>query len=186
MRTNDIFFTSDSHFSHANIINLCKRPFKDVNEMNEALIEKWNAKVKPNNEVYHLGDFAYRSGPELEDIVNRLNGRIYLIKGNHEKAVLSNSKIKSRFEWIKDYYELSINDKDANNGIQKICLFHYSQRSWNGSYRGAWHLFGHSHGNLDEEPWGLSFDIGVDSNNFEPLSYQEVKNIMKTKIPNPR
>ena len=184
----NIFFSADPHYFHANVINLCNRPFANITEMHEALISKWNAKVKPDDDVYLLGDVSFKcpNPPMLVSTLNKLNGNIFLIKGNHEKDVMKNAEVRARFTWIKDYYELDVPDKDVKGGFQKICLFHFSQRSWNGSFRGGWHLFGHSHGNLDSEPWGLSFDVGVDSHNYEPISYDEVKALMKTRIPNPR
>lgn len=150
------------------------------------MIENWNRVVEIGDTVYHLGDFAFKSNRGLERILDRLNGNIFLIKGNHEKAVMGKASIRGKFGWVKDYYELKVPDEDDSQGKQKICLFHYSQRSWNGAFRGSWHLFGHSHGKLDNEPWGLSFDVGVDSHDFTPVSYEEVKEIMKNKIPNPR
>jgi len=173
-----IFFTSDHHFGHANIIKFCNRPFKDVQEMDEVMIQRWNEKVKPNDTVYHLGDFGLTSKENLAAILEQLNGKVHLIVGNHEGAALQNRK---RFEWIKEYYELKVKDVDCSNGVQRIILFHYAMRTWRGFGRGNWHLYGHSHGNLPDLEDSLSFDIGVDVHDFYPLSYEEVKAIMKTK-----
>ena len=173
-----IFFTSDHHFGHANIIKFCNRPFADVREMDKVMIERWNEKVKPNDTVYHLGDFGLTSKENLAAILEQLNGKIHLIVGNHEGAALQNRK---RFEWIKEYYELKVKDADCSNGVQRIILFHYAMRTWRGQGRGNWHLYGHSHGNLPDLEDSLSFDIGVDAHDFYPLSYEEVKAIMKTK-----
>ena len=175
----EIFFTSDHHFGHANILKFCNRPFENVEEMNEVLIQRWNEKVKPEDEVYHLGDFALTSNRELIlDIMDRLNGTIYLIIGNHEGSALNHRK---RFKWIKDYHELKVKDAELKNGVQRIILFHYAMRVWRGDFRGTWHLYGHSHGNLPDKEDQLAFDIGVDCHNFYPLSYEEVKEIMKAK-----
>lgn len=78
------FFTSDTHFGHANIIKLCNRPFKDVEEMNEKLIENWNKVVSEDGTVFHLGDFAFGGSGLWNSVIPRLNGQIYLIIGNHE------------------------------------------------------------------------------------------------------
>ena len=92
-----IFFTSDHHFGHSNIIKFCKRPFKDVEEMNEVLIERWNEKINPEDEVYHIGDFAMTKDNELvANILDKLNGTKYLIVGNHEDAALNNRKNLNR------------------------------------------------------------------------------------------
>ena len=78
----NIYFISDTHFGHTNIIKYCNRPFKDVNEMNEVLINNWNKVVNKNDIVYHLGDFILDNN--IEEVFNKLNGTIYLIKGNHD------------------------------------------------------------------------------------------------------
>lgn len=173
-----IWFTSDTHFGHKNIIQYTQRPFESVEEMDETMIERWNERVAPNDSVYHLGDVGLCPAPQLKEILDRLNGSIFLITGNHEKSAL---ECKRRFEWIKDYYELRVADPDADNGRQKIMLMHYAMRVWNGSHRGNFHLYGHSHGSLPDDPTMRSFDIGVDCHNFYPLSYEEVKAIMMKK-----
>lgn len=173
-----IYFTSDHHFGHKNIIEFSRRPFKDVDEMDEILIRKWNEKVKPEDEVYHLGDVGLSSSGKLRKILERLNGKIYLINGNHEKSAQA---CHTRFEWIKDYYELVVKDDEFERGEQLIVLFHYAMREWNASHWGTYHLYGHAHGTLPDDLNSLSFDIGVDCHNFYPLSYEEVKAIMKTK-----
>lgn len=174
-----IFFTSDHHFGHTNIIKFSQRPFQDLQEMNETLIQRWNEKVGPDDVVYHLGDVALTKDREMvHNILERLNGTIYLIQGNHEGAALNHRK---RFAWIKDYHELSVKDADAPNGKRKIILFHYAMRVWRSDFRGTWHLYGHSHGNLPDKKDRLAFDVGVDCHDFYPLSYEEVKKIMATK-----
>ena len=175
---NNIYFTSDHHFGHKNIIKFSKRPFENIDEMDEILIQKWNEKVKPEDEVYYLGDLGLCSISKMRKILERLNGKIYLINGNHESAAQGCS---TRFEWIKDYHELVIKDDEFERGKQLVVLFHYAIREWNASHWGTYHLYGHSHGSLSDDPTSLSFDIGVDCHDFYPLSYQEVKAIMKTK-----
>jgi len=175
---NKIYFTSDHHFGHKNIIKFSERPFRDVEEMDEMLIQKWNEKVMPQDEVYHLGDVGLCSSGKLRKILDRLHGKIYLINGNHEKSAQA---CDSRFEWIKDYFELVVPDEEFKRGEQMIVLFHYAIREWNASHWGTYHLYGHSHGTLPDNPKSLSFDIGVDCHDYYPLSYEEVKSIMKTK-----
>lgn len=174
-----IFFTSDHHFCHTNIIKFCDRPFEDVEQMNEVMIQRWNEKIQAGDEVYHLGDFGLKDPDKVGRILDRLNGKKYLIAGNHEWAAQKHPK---KFKWIKDYYELKVKDTDCANGVQRIILFHYSMRVWRGEYRGNWQLYGHSHGNLADEQERLAFDVGVDSHDFYPLSYDEVKAIMRKKI----
>lgn len=177
MKTN-IFFTADHHFGHANIIRFTNRPFRDLDEMNEELIKRWNEKVGKEDFVYHLGDVSLGKPDFTKEVLDQLNGKIFLIKGNHEGSTLTYPK---RFEWIKDYAEMRVEDEDQSNGYQKIILSHYAMRTWNGSHRGTWQLFGHSHGTLFDDPEMLSIDVGVDCHNFYPISYEEVKKIMKHK-----
>ena len=174
----NIWFTSDHHFGHANIIKYSNRPFASVEEMDETMINRWNERVGIDDEVYHLGDVGLASPNKLLRVLNELNGTIYLIKGNHEASALACSK---RFEWIKDYHELLVPDTDAHGGERLIILMHYAMRVWNVSHHGSWHLYGHSHGSLPDNEASLSFDVGVDCHNFYPLSYQDVKNIMAKK-----
>ncbi len=176
---NTIFFTSDHHFGHANIIRFCNRPFETVEQMNQVMIERWNEKVKANDMVYHLEDLGLTNRENMAEIIDQLNGKIHLVTGNHEGAALSNKK---KFQWVKDYYELKVKDETLKNGVQqRIILFHYAMRVWNGSHRGTWQLYGHSHGELPDLQDQLAFDVGVDSHDFYPISYEEVKAIMKQK-----
>ena len=173
-----IWFTADTHFGHKNILKYTKRPFKTTTEMDEHLILKWNEKVQPDDEVYHLGDFALCSPGRLREILWRLNGKIYLIKGNHEDSALA---CKDRFEWIKDYYELAMPDKNGYREKQYVMLFHYAMKVWNGSHHGTYHLYGHSHGTLPDDPTQRAFDVGVDCHDYAPINYEQVKAIMKKK-----
>ena len=83
-----IYIISDTHFNHTNIIKYCNRPFKDINEMNDAIINNWNKIVKKDDIVYHLGDFFLGSKYDLKNIVDKLNGTIYLIRGNHDRLTV--------------------------------------------------------------------------------------------------
>jgi len=174
-----IFFTSDTHFYHKNVIRYSNRPFSSVEEMNEALIEKWNSTVSVKDEVYHLGDVSFSSLGNTLSILDRLNGRKKLILGNHDRTLSKKSDFKSRFEWIKDYYLLKVNDPDAPDGVQQIVLFHYALRTWEKIHYGSWNLFGHSHGTLPDNIYLKAMDVGVDCNNYKPISYERVKDIMR-------
>jgi len=166
-----IHFTSDTHFGHANIIRYCNRPFSSVREMNECIIDKWNTKVSKDDSVYHIGDFGFGDPQSLKSILRQLNGKIYLIRGNHDKFQIVRDL---GFQQVWPIREIKFND-------QTIILCHYAMRVWNKSHRGAWQLYGHSHGTLPEDQNSLSFDVGVDANNFEPLSFDEVKIRMESK-----
>jgi calcineurin-like phosphoesterase family protein len=176
-----IFFTADTHFNHSNIINLCKRPFSDVGQMNETLIRNWNSCINNNDEIYILGDFLFKgSGIEAESIINRLNGKKYLIKGNHDKFIEDKNFNENNFEWIKDYYVLHYQK-------MKFILFHYPIFEWDGYYGNAVHLYGHVHnsGNnrKEQEKFKIlgkrAINVGVDVNNFYPISIEKIMNGIK-------
>jgi len=151
--------------------------------MNEELIKQWNSVVGVDDEVYHLGDVSLGNPTKLTGILNRLNGKIYLIEGNHEKAVYKKSTNVDRFEWIKEKVEIKVDG-------QLIVLCHYGMRVWNKSHRGAIHLYGHSHDSMEREAWGRSMDVGVDSaarilGEYRPFSFREINNIMNKREDNP-
>jgi calcineurin-like phosphoesterase family protein len=148
---------------------------ESVNLHDETLIANWNAKVPLDGIVYHLGDFCFDER-KAHSILDRLNGQIFLIKGNHDKKINS---FKHRFGWVRDYYELNV--EDPQGGRQMIVLCHYAMRVWNKSHHGSFMCYGHSHGSLEDDPHAKSFDVGVDCHNYEPISYNEVKKIMAKK-----
>jgi len=169
MEEKKIFFTADHHFGHKNIIKLADRPFLSLDEMDETMITKWNLSVDVLDDVYHLGDFGFKTPKrKLNEILIRLNGQKYLIKGNHDKDKLDGF-YKEHFHWIKHYQDLDIDGK-------RIILFHYPIQSWGGMHRGAWHLHGHCHGKLTPKAGRL--DVGVDAHKFKPIEINELKNLI--------
>lgn len=174
----EIFFTSDLHLGHEAIIKICKRPFRDVDEMNIALIENINKKVLANDILYILGDCSFRiSSEETANLLRKINCKnLYLIKGNHDKD-LSKYGV---FNEIADYKELKIEKR-------KLILFHYPISDWRGMYHNSIHLHGHIHTigngyNLDNISNGRKqYDVGVDANCFRPVSIDEIFEKMKCK-----
>ncbi len=134
-----VFFTSDTHFTHANIIRFCSRPFKNVEEMDETMIANWNRVVGENDIVFHLGDFCMGGSTKWTNVLNRLNGKIYLIIGNHDMKNLKQS-CSDRFEKVAMQMYIEV-DK------QKIYLNHCPFLCYGGAYRDTWQLFGHVHTN---------------------------------------
>lgn len=167
-----VFFISDTHFWHKKIIEFCARPFISVDEMNKKMVDNWNSVVNKGDTVYHLGDFSMgypKKSDDLLNLFNSLNGQKVLIKGNHDdKQVLS-----LPWAFIKETYGLKHNGK-------YVWLSHYPHRSWNMSYHGSYHLYGHVHGTT--MPWGWSCDVGVDSWDFTPVSFEQIDSLMK-KLP---
>jgi calcineurin-like phosphoesterase family protein len=146
-----VWFTSDTHFGHTNIIGYSKRPFASIEEMDVTLICNWNGCVRPDDEVWHLGDLTFKADKAAADYLNRLNGRKHLIWGNHDS-----SKVRALSGWASSqpYAELSLNGR-------KIVLLHYGMRIWNKSHHGALHFYGHSHGSLPGDR--QSCDVRVDN-----------------------
>ncbi|HLX53415.1 MAG TPA: metallophosphoesterase family protein [Aquella sp.] len=177
----NLYLVSDTHFSHKFCSNI--RGFATTEEMNQTLIKNWNTKVSPADLVFHLGDFCFGNFNEWERIRKQLNGQIILIKGNHDK--LQDTKIQPLFKSIhSSYLEIKVLDKDALNGkYQPITLSHYAMRTWNKQHYFSYSLYGHSHGNLPDDPNALSMDVGLDAvtPKYFPISYNQVKEILSKK-----
>ncbi len=160
-----IWFTSDPHYGHANILKYSKRPFADPQEMDAFLIKNWNAVVRPDDYVWMLGDFAMTGKRDrLANYLSQLNGEKYAIFGNHDVGGLYADAGLQRefFKGCFDLKQIKIEDPEAFQGYQRITLCHYSMRVWNKSHHGAYHLYGHSHGSLPEDEGYLGMDVGVD------------------------
>ena len=153
--------------------------------MDETIIKNWNGMIGKTDEVYLLGDVSLTNSERTNEILNELNGRLYLIKGNHEKSVMSSKENRDRFEWIKDYYELKY---EYNGKRNMIVMCHYAMRVWNKSHHGSYHLYGHSHDSLEYEQWGKSMDVGIDSaarifGEYRPFTFDEIDGILSKRVP---
>lgn len=173
----NVWFTADTHFNHANIIKYCKRPFSSSQEMDEALIANWNSRVQKNDTVYFLGDFCFAKGSQADKMnivkryLNRLNGKLHIIVGNHDKPI---SLLSGFFSSYQDVKLINVN-------AQSIYLSHFAHRVWPGSHHSSWSLYGHSHGTLQDDTNSLSFDVGVDCHEYFPISFERVKEIISKK-----
>ena len=179
-----IYFISDHHWGHSAIIWMSNRPFMDVWEMNNHMVDAWNSVVTAEDEVYHLGDVSYKMNLNLlkNKILPRLNGKIHLIVGNHDKERVLN-KIGDRFETIKDYDVLFYTHEGKE---YKIVLFHYPIYSWNGRYKNSIHLHGHTHiGNADDNSVsvipGNIMNVSAEHLGYVPISIVDVINRFKDK-----
>ena len=176
------FFTSDTHFYHHNVIKYSNRPYENIEEMHEDMIDRWNRAIGKGDLVYHLGDFSLESNPELIDaILGRLNGKIILIRGNHDKWLDKIDRVKHNNKFIKiaDYYETNIQHKDGTH--IKASLMHYPMYTWNRSHYGSIQLHGHSHGAIDAQNRKLRrMDVGVDSEygQFSPIPETFIADVM--------
>jgi calcineurin-like phosphoesterase family protein len=158
-----IYYTSDTHFRHRHILQFDKRPFASMEEMEEAIIKRWNGRVRPTDTVYHLGDFVWGRDVVASEILARLNGQKHLIWGNHD-----HSTVKRMTEWTSSQPYLEIRD-----GTDFVVLSHYAHRVWNKGHYSSFHLYGHSHGSLP--PQGRSHDVGTNVWDYRPVTLAEVK-----------
>jgi len=157
------WWTSDLHLDHSNIIQYCNRPFKDVEEMDEVLIQNWNEVVGKGDNVIFAGDLTLHHKYDVvkSKYISRLNGNIIWIKGNHDYWMPKSSKYIDH----------------RTMGSQFIVTSHYPMRSWNKSIHGSWNLHGHSHGML--EPLTNQYDVGVDNNNYYPVNLDTIRRRIK-------
>ena len=179
-----VWFTSDTHFGHENIIRFCNRPFSNAQEMNAELIRRWRDPVPEDGIEFHLGDFAHGSSRLWNHILCVLPGRKYLILGNHD--------MKSVSQGFMSLFELVTQQMTIRVGGQTIVLNHNPFLCYGGSYRNVWQLFGHvhsgpvSHTGIDHPRlnmlFPLQYDVGVDNNNFRPVSFAEVKAKIEAQV----
>ena len=180
-----VFFTSDLHFGHTNIINLCQRPFKDTEEMDAALIENWNRKVKKNDVVYIVGDIIWDK-KKVAYYMEQLNGKKILIAGNHDSNWIKREECICHFETVVPYLEVHLNG-------HPITLCHYPMLEWRSSREETkrklgYLIHGHIHNRVDEEYRQLflhfnALNAGVDINGFAPVTFDELlENNMNFKL----
>jgi len=152
-----IYLTSDTHFSHYNIIKYCNRPFYSAKEMNEVLIANWNSTVSPEDTIFHLGDFALTKREESAEIISRLNGYKILIRGNHDRSLQVMKELG--FDEVYNEYQ-----------YEGWLLKHHPERAESGIKQ----LAGHVH-----EKWSRIKDVinvGVDVRHFKPHTLEQLLN----------
>ncbi|MCJ2024754.1 metallophosphoesterase [Methylobacterium sp. J-067] len=166
------FFTADHHIGNAGILSPrmdAPRPFTSIAEHDETLVACWNAVVRPDDTVWHLGDFAYRCrhGHALR-VFHRLNGRKFLVRGNHDK-------IGESLPWdgpVMGVARIHVQDPGMLSAVG-LWLSHYAHRTWPHRHRGDLHLYGHSHGSLPAIP--ASLDVGVNCWGWTPVTVPQVQ-----------
>lgn len=185
---NKLFFTSDTHFNHFNIIEYCNRPFATTDEMNKALIENWNKVVPRDGIVIHCGDFMLdpmNNEKCYDRIANKLNGTIYLVRGNHDTIRLREDYQikKNHIIWVGDILNILI-------GRHNIVASHYPLLCFPDHYN----VFGHVHTLEDGNVYGSDspfsdflkiceyrqYDVGVDQNGYKPVTWKEIAKKMRT------
>ena len=180
-----IYFTSDTHFGHKNIIEYCKRPFTSVDEMTEGMIHMWNQATN-EDDVYFLGDFAFMGSKQTKEVFDRLKGRKHLIRGNHDNGNTTKLGWTSVQDMLEIRPKIVVQGDDGEDVEHKIhiVMCHFPILSWNNMAHGSVQLHGHCHGTLHNDK-GLRMDVGVDPNNFYLLTLQMILNklVMRTVVP---
>lgn len=180
-----VWFTSDLHFWHKNICKYCNRPFETMEEMNQALINNWNSVVKEDDTVFVLGDMGFCGYDKLEPLMSQLNGKKYLIQGNHDSDKIVFRLYEANI--IEGYYKMHeviiIGDEECPD--QQLTLCHFPMIDWPNKERGAWMVHGHQH-QLPETPSCsvMHWDVGVDKNNLKPVSFEQLKINITTQFVN--
>jgi calcineurin-like phosphoesterase family protein len=183
-----IWFTSDLHFGHRNIIKFCNRPWNNTEEMDEALINNWNSVVGGNDIVFDLGDFAFASNSRWRELIQRLKGKHYLILGNHDTSRYPGDKVMDLFEDVQSQMLIKIDNR-------YVYLNHYPFLCYGGTYRSlkdsVWQLFGHVHSSPNSSGkdferlvnlFPYQYDVGVDNNNYIPVEWNEIKAIINSQV----
>ena len=177
-----IYFTSDLHLGHKNVLKLCNRPFNSIEEMDACLIDNWNSRVTNNDTVYILGDLMFRNSVPPEEYLSQLKGKKHLIRGNHDR------------DWTKKvdiskYFVSNENLSFISDGKHRITVCHYPMMSWPHRSTNGYMIFGHIHHNTDAVYWPiieqseLMLNAGVDINGFKPVTFDElVENNVNHKI----
>ena len=178
-----LFFTSDTHLGHFNICKYCHRPFESRSQMDQTLIKNWNEVVPEDGIVVHCGDFMLPHKDDIKEYMhylNQLNGRVLLLRGNHDRAGLDweNEKLIA----VRDQAMVIV------DGV-KIFAQHYPCAAFNGDY----HVYGHVHTLSDGICYGIdgdvkkvmkrtTYDVGVDQNGYKPISYWKLCDIIRKQL----
>lgn len=171
-----IYYTSDLHLGNSNIIKYEHRPWKTVEEMDEGLIDNWNAVVTNEDHVYVLGDFCFKGASRALEYLGRLRGQIHLIRGNHDHFMKQQD-----FMLHVQFAGCTFNEgwyKHMRDGEHEVVLCHYPILHWDGEReheRNSIHLYGHVHSRPEEQhPSHRAFNVGVDVNNYRPVTLEQL------------
>ena len=166
------FYIADTHFGHEKVLDFCQRPFQTIHEMDAMIIENWNRVVSKEDDVYVIGDFMFRSAQTPEYYLEKLNGKLHLIRGNHERWT-NRVDVKRYFE--SDNMIIEITDSNSH-----LVLCHYPIAEWPRYYRGSLHIFGHIHNTREGAAYEYylkqpcMFNAGVDINQFMPVTLEQL------------
>ena len=189
-----VFFTSDTHFGHQNILRFCNRPWATIAEHDQALIQNWNDTVPEDAVVFHLGDFCYKGGgfPTIQHLIGLLHGQIILIRGNHDpdtRKLQNLRKLQQLFDGVFDQLQIEVDG-------QRILMNHYPLLTWPHAYgqHPTWQLFGHVHlrkGITGSDAFiveqccrSTQYEVGVDLNGYRPISFHRLQERIDFQIKN--
>lgn len=189
-----VYFTSDLHFGHRNVINFCNRPFSDVKEMDRILVENYNSVVQNQDIVFILGDlFWFSDSRAIQKTLNKLAGKeIYILPGNHDDFQHYYRVVDPRIHLLSDVAVVWIGY--PNKSLEEIWLSHYPMLTWPHRTKGKLQLFGHIHtgpnrinlkNSIDvpgkdlELRSGQQYDVGVDNNCYKPVSLAQINLLLK-------
>ena len=194
-----VWFTGCQHYGHYNskgigIIDYKNRPFSNIKEHDECLIDNYNSIIKSDDDVFHLGDFALCQTREVQRIANILNGTKFLVLGNHDITITKNKDLfvgkDKPFKCIRTINNYIHNYAQPNINNKLIVMCHFPFRTWQSKHYQSWHIFSHSHGDLESLPGELTVDVSVDSiakylggkqEDYRPIEFEELF-IIITKI----
>ena len=168
-----VFLTSDTHFSHNNILLFSNRPFKNTKEMNKALIRNWNRVVEPNDLVIHLGDVSFDEG-KLSSLIYKLNGSKVLVRGNHDRKSI-NYYLDNGFNFASDFFVWK------NDVFTHIPVKHTIKEMFRFNFHG--HMHKHS------EHFGIKdgyVNLAVELNEYTPVLLsslvKQYKNLIRKEL----
>lgn len=168
-----IYYTSDLHIGHKAAIRFDERPFVDIEDMEKEIIRRWNEKVTAEDDVYILGDIFYRYKGKPADFLRQLNGRLHLITGNHDYAILKDEEALSCFADVNHLRMI------IDNG-RRVVMCHYPLITWNMKHFGSYHVYGHVHRSISEEVLFMmkqekAFNAGCMINDYVPCTLEELE-----------
>jgi len=191
-----VWFTADLHLGHGNIIKYCQRPFLTAQERDrartdargkwrvsddtirahdEGLLDAINARIEPNDILWMLGDFCWGGLVEATEYRDRIRCRnVHMVWGNHDHRS------------IRPLFGDAIEQGMIRVAGVDIWLCHYPMRTWDRRFHGSWHIYGHVHGRFTAEDARnvsmLTRDVGVDACNYQPISFEELREYMNPRI----